>query len=173
MCLVEWHWLIIILFAYLEVASIIFLGLHDKLQIAKVIYAMLNLFCICFCASMCVLVCVCGCACLQVYVHICVHSKMKSTLCYFLFFFFFGVWSWRWMSGPVSWEDFCCMVAPSHSPISSSPGRERTGIWGDRLRLAHKSLPWGPGKNSDIIILRPSVLWSGWWCSPATVTFSW
>lgn len=51
--------LIIILFAYWEVASIIFLGLHDKLQIAKVIYAVLNLFCIRFCESVCVCVFVC------------------------------------------------------------------------------------------------------------------
>lgn len=50
-CLVERRRLIIILFAYWEVASIIFLGLHDKLQIAKVIYAMRNLFRVCFFAS--------------------------------------------------------------------------------------------------------------------------
>lgn len=66
--MVERRRLIIILFACWEVASIIFLGLHDKLQIAKVIYAMLNLFRICFSASVypCVrwLVCeyVCSCA---------------------------------------------------------------------------------------------------------------
>lgn len=54
MCLVEWRRLIIILFAYWEVASIIFLGLHDKLQIAKVIYAILNSFSICFSASVCI-----------------------------------------------------------------------------------------------------------------------
>lgn len=50
-CLVERLRLIIILFAYWEVASIIFLGLHDKLQIAKVIYATPNLFRVCFFAS--------------------------------------------------------------------------------------------------------------------------
>lgn len=44
----EQRGLIIILFAYWEVASIIFLGLRDKLRIAKVIYAMRNLFHICF-----------------------------------------------------------------------------------------------------------------------------
>lgn len=75
------------------------------------------------------------------------------------------------MSGPVSWEDFCCMVAPSHCTISNSPGRERPGIWRDRPRLAHKSQPWGPRQNSDIITTRPSVLWSGWLCSSLTVLF--
>lgn len=44
MCLAEWHKLIIILFAYWEVGSIIFLGLHDKSQIAKVIYAYIIIF---------------------------------------------------------------------------------------------------------------------------------
>lgn len=83
------------------------------------------------------------------------------------------VWSWRWMSGPMSWEDFCCMVAPSRCTISSPAGRERPGIWRDRLRLDHKSLPWGPKQNSDIITLRPSVLWSGWRCSPAAAAYSW
>lgn len=57
MCLGEWRRLIIILFAYWEVASIIFLGLHDKLQIAKVIYAKLNLFCERVGVWACVLVC--------------------------------------------------------------------------------------------------------------------
>lgn len=73
----------------------------------------------------------------------------------------------------VSWKDFCCMVAPSHCPISFSPRRERPGIWGDRPRLAHKSLPWGPLQSSDFITLRLSVLWSSWRCIPATVAFSW
>lgn len=78
----------------------------------------------------------------------------------------------RWMSGRVSWEDFCCMVAPSHCAISNSPGSERPGIWRDHPRLAHKSLPWGLRQNSDIITLRPSGLWCGWRCSSATVLFS-
>lgn len=52
--------LIIILFAYWEVASIIFSGLHDKLRNAnsKVIYAILHLFCICFSESECTLFCI-------------------------------------------------------------------------------------------------------------------
>lgn len=62
----EWRRLIIILFAYWEVASIIFLGLHDKLQIAMVIYAILNLFCICFFASVNVALHECVYACLHV-----------------------------------------------------------------------------------------------------------
>lgn len=61
----EWRRLIIILFAYWEVASIIFLGLHDKLQIANVINAILNLFCICFFSTVNVALykCVCMLAC--------------------------------------------------------------------------------------------------------------
>lgn len=122
--------------------------------------------------QVCELFCVRVCACLQVYVHLCALQNEVNTVL-FQFFISFGVWSWRWMSGPVSWEDFCCTVAPSLSPISSSPGKEGPGIWGDRLRLGHKSLPRGAGKNSDIITLRPSALWSGWRCSPATVALSW
>lgn len=107
-CLVEWRRLIIILFACWEVASIIFLGLHDKLQITKVIYATLNLFCICIFAAVCVYWSVQACA--QMLVHVCEHllymcCKMNSTV---LHIFFFSPLPFcvcdhrRWMSGRVS-----------------------------------------------------------------------
>lgn len=85
MCLEEWRRLIIILFAYWEVASIIFLGLHDKLQIAKVIYAILNLFCICFCASVCVCVGLYECACMLICV--CVHLHVQQNEVNIVLFF--------------------------------------------------------------------------------------
>lgn len=100
-----------------------------------------------------------------VYIHV---LQNESNIVLF-FFSCACVWSQRWMSGSVSWEDFCCVVAPSRCTISKSPGRERPGIWRDHPRLAHKSLPWGLRQNSDIITLRPSVLWSGWQCSSTTV----
>lgn len=175
--------LIIILFAYWEVASIIFLGLHDKLQIAKVIYAVLNLFCIRFCESVCVCVFVCV---WEVGLIRCVCGAQKQgpryTCIYMCTAGRAAIWNQHFSISfvmiemdvsAVSWKDFCCMVAPSHCPISFSPGRERPGIWGDRPRLAHKSLPWGPLQSSDFIILRLFVLWSGWRCIPATVAFSW
>lgn len=67
-CLVEWRRLIIIPFACREVASIIFLGLHDKLQIAKVMYAILHLFCICIFATLGVCVRARACECVCVFV---------------------------------------------------------------------------------------------------------
>lgn len=73
------------------------------------------------------------------------------------------------MSGPVSWEDLCCVLAPSYCTISNTPGRESPGIWRDHSRLVHKSLPRGLRQNSDIITLRPCALWSGWQCSSATL----
>lgn len=150
MCLVEWRMLIIILFAYWEVASIIFLGLHDKLQITKVIYAITNLFCIFFPACVCVLVCV----------RTSVYAAQWSQHCS-ISFSSFGVWSGRWMSGPLRREDFCFMVAPSYCSISGSSGRERPGIWRDRSRLAHKSRPWGPRQTVT------SSLWDFVSCDPA------
>lgn len=116
------------------------------------------------------------CACMLVCV--CEHVRvLQNEVNIVLFLFFFSFLRWCVIMEmdvwPVSWGDFYCMVAPSHCTISSSPGRERPGIWRDRPRLAHKSLPWGLRQNSDIITLRPSVLWSGWRCSPATVALSW
>lgn len=140
-------WLIIILFAYREVASIIFPGLHDKLQIVKVIYAILNLFSICCCVSVCTSFCVCPC--LQVYAYSWVCFKKKSTL-----FFFSKCVIMEMYVSAVSWEDFCYTVAPSQHLNSSSPGGQRPGIRGNRTRWAHKSLPWRQRLNSDFITPR-------------------
>lgn len=133
-------------------------GPHDKLQISKVIYMQYLIYSVFASVRVWVCIFVRG----HVWkVCVCVCCKMKST-----FFHLFFPWVCDHEDGcQALWverrgEDFCCMLPPSHCPISSSPGRQSPAIWRDRPRLAHKSRPPGPWNGCDIITLRHGVLCS-------------